>query len=67
MNNQALEHCFDEMIQCRWENLTEREDVSNVGYMLFTSTISNDALGEISACGASIESLPGDWFRVYDE
>lgn len=66
MNREALEHLF-EQLNASWSDLSERDDVADDGYLLRTNTLQSEILSEISACGASIESYPGEWFRVYDD
>jgi len=66
MNRDALEYLFEQM-SCSWADLREHSDYEDGGYILRTSTLTNDELGEISACGAGVEAYPGEWFRVYDD
>ncbi len=66
MNREALEHLFESM-SCTWADLREKGSYEQDGYILRTSTLSADQLGEISACNAGVESYPADWFRVFDD
>lgn len=67
MNDEALVSLFNQEMECDWDNLSEIDEYPGTGYMLYTNTLSNEFLREISACGGSIESFPAEWFRVYDE
>lgn len=60
MNRKALRHWFEEKMNVKYEEDDE-------GFLLYTSTLREDDLGEISAChGVVTICQSGDAFKVIE-
>lgn len=67
MNRDALEHLFEEEMNCSWREFGDGSHPDQDGYLIRTSTLSPNVLKEIAACGATVRSFPGEWFRVFND
>lgn len=66
MNREALEYLFENM-DCSWGDMREIDDYDGDGYILRTSRLSKEEIGEIRACNAGLESIQNQWFKVFDD
>lgn len=60
MNRDALQHLFEEVLRINYQEYDDR-------FVLETTSLGNDALGEIAACNAGVKVNETGQLTVYDD